>query len=292
MDTPIAELIKALDVFDGSYKRDEVDAAITRKEEITPHLLAILEDVVRDPAGYAEEEHFANIYAAILLAHFKEPAAHLPIIRAFCIADAQREDLWGDMVTATLPALLYQTCNGSFSVIKELAGNKEVYVYVRGAALEALTYAVAFGQLRREEVIEYFLGLFTGEEADKDSYFWSHLVTLICDLHPQGTMDEIRRAFEEGLVSPGYVRIEEVEKECRRDREDVLAELRLHAERSVSADIHDYCSWFACFSEGQDTSMSLPEPAVASSRGKKSEKTSRNRKKNKIARQSRKKNKG
>jgi hypothetical protein len=262
-----------------------------RSEEIIPHLLAILEDVARDPVSYAEGDHFANVYAASLLAHFREPAAHLPIIRAFCIADAQREDLWGDMVTATLPALLYQTCNGSFLTIKELVGNKEVDVYVRGAALEALTYAVAFGQLTREEVIEYFLGLFTGEEADKDSYFWSHIVTLICDLHPQGVMDEIRRAFETGLVFSEYVRIEEVEKEYERDREEVLAELRLHTERSVSADIHDYCSWFACFSEGQGTSRSLSDQAVARSKEKKNGKTSRNRKKNKIARQSRKKNK-
>lgn len=291
METPVAELIKAFDIFDGLYKRDEVDAAIALKEEITPHLLAILEDVVSDPTTYARENRFGNVYAAILLAYFKEPAAHLPLIRAFCIADEERENLWGDMVTATLPALLYQTCNGSFSAIKELAGNKEVYVYVRGAALEALTYAVAFGTITREEVIDYFLSLFTGEEADTDSVFWSYIVTLICDIHPEGAMDGIRRAFEEGLVFPGYVGMAEVEKELTRNKDEVLAELRVHTDRSISADIHDYCSWFSCFSEGGDEAMPALEQVTGPSKEKKKGKKIPNRNKNKIAKQSRKKNK-
>lgn len=298
METRSAELIEAFDFSDGKYKRDEVEEAIALKEEITPHLLQVLEDVVKDPVAYANEDHFANIYAAILLAHFQEPAAHLPIIRAFCIPKEEREDLWGDMVTATLPALLYQTCNGSFTTIKELAGNREVYTYVRTAAFEALTYAVAFGTLAREEVVDFALTLFTGNEAEPDSDLWGGIVTMLCDIHPDGAMETIRRAYDEGLVFPGYVGLDEVEKELARDKEEVLAELRLHAERSVPADIHAYCSWFSCFREDGGIPLPMPEPAYTiepgsplATKGQKNAKKAPNRNKNKMAKKSRKKNK-
>jgi hypothetical protein len=296
MDTRIDELIRAFDIFDGRYKRDEVDEAITLRAEITPRLLLILEDVAENPAVYAAEEHYANVYAAILLAHFQEPAAHLPLIRAFNIPEEEREDLWGDMVTATLPALLYQTCNQSFETVRELACNREISDYVRGAALEALTYAVARGTLTREEVVDFFLTLFTGSEADPESDYWSNIVIMLCDLHPEGAMEPIRRAYEEGLVSPGYVGLDEVEKELARDKEKVLAELRVHTDRSIPADVHDYCSWFSCFREGGTAPPSMPESAyseqtVAKTKGRKSAKKLPNRNKNKMARKSRKKNK-
>lgn len=290
MPERVAELIRAFDVFDGSYKREEVDAALALQQEITPHLLEILHDVARDPAAYVEEDHFANTYAAILLGHFREPAAYLPLVRAFCIPEKEREEIWGDMVTVTLPALLYQTCNGSFDAVRELAGDREVSFYVRAAALDAIKYAVGFGVLPREEALEYFTGLFTGEEADRDSDFWSNLVTIICDIHPEGAVETIRRAYEDGLVSPAFVGLHEVEREMARDKGEVLAELRDHVQRCVPADIHEYCSWFSCFREGDDGLLSIPAPG-AGKHGTKGGKKSPNRKKNKLARKSRKRNK-
>ncbi len=44
---------------------------------------------------YVEEENYANVYVAAFPGYFQEPRAHLPIIRAFCINNEPREDLWG-----------------------------------------------------------------------------------------------------------------------------------------------------------------------------------------------------
>ena len=81
---------------------------------------------------------------------------------------------------------------------------------------------MALGTLTREEVVDFFLTLFTGSEAEPESDFWSSLVTMLCDIHPEGAMEPIRRAYEEGLVFPGYVGLDEVEKELARDKEEVL----------------------------------------------------------------------
>ena len=39
----ITEILEAFRIFDGKYKREQVDAAIELKKEITPHLIEILE---------------------------------------------------------------------------------------------------------------------------------------------------------------------------------------------------------------------------------------------------------
>lgn len=52
-DSRITEILKAFELFDGVYKRAEVDAALELQEEITPHLIGVLEEVLLDPASYA-----------------------------------------------------------------------------------------------------------------------------------------------------------------------------------------------------------------------------------------------
>jgi hypothetical protein len=121
----IQRIISAFDHFDGEYKKAEMEEALTLKDEITPHLIRILEDLAANPREYAAKGHYANVYAAALLGYFQEPGAHLPIIRAFCINDEDREELWGDMVTETLPALLFLTCGGSLEAIKKLVLDKD-----------------------------------------------------------------------------------------------------------------------------------------------------------------------
>jgi hypothetical protein len=69
----VEQIISAFDRSDGKYKREEMEEALTLREEITPHLIRILEDVAADSHTYADEDHYANVYAAALLAYFQEP---------------------------------------------------------------------------------------------------------------------------------------------------------------------------------------------------------------------------
>jgi len=282
--TRVEELIEEFDWFDGVYKRDEMEEALTLREEITPRLIRILEAVADDPARYAREEHYANVYAVALLAHFQEPAAHLPIIRAFRIPEDQRETIWGDMVTETLPALLFQTCNGQLAAIKELILDKEAPEFVRGAAVGALTYAMAREVAGREEVITFLSGLLTGTEAEVDSYFWGNVVSAISDLHPEGAMEAIRKAFADGLIPAMFITLEEVEADLRLDMEEARLLLRTRVDQRTPQDVHDYLSWFACFQE------SAPRPINCTLKSQQNKKK-KSRAKSKLAKKARKKNK-
>ena len=243
----IKTLLSQFDRLSGIYMREEVEEALTRQEEITPHLLKILEDVGENPLRYTMEGHNAHVYAALLLSQFREPAAHLPFIRAFSIAEEQLMELWGDMTTETLPTLLYRTCDGSIAAIKGLITNREVDQYVRCAAMEALSYVVAFDRSHRDEVIGLFQTLFSGSEADPDSYFWGNLTATLCDLHPEESMEIIRKGFTDGVIRPGFIGLEDVERAADRSQEEAAVSLQSWVNSRMPADVHAYISWFAEF---------------------------------------------
>ena len=134
------ELIAAFDAVPEKYLREEMEEAVSLQEEITPLLLAILDEIVVDPVRYIEEGHTAEIYAVALLAHFRETKAHIPIIRAFSIPDEQRDYIWSDMLTETLPALLCRTavgqCHAKAAVIQLFAKCHPCLLYTSDAADE------------------------------------------------------------------------------------------------------------------------------------------------------------
>ena len=69
----VDEVIEAFSDFDGTYRRDHVDAALAMRAEITPRLIELLEMVRSDPARYADDDKFmGHLYAAMLLGYFGE----------------------------------------------------------------------------------------------------------------------------------------------------------------------------------------------------------------------------
>ena len=285
----IQALLARFDYADGVYLHDEMDIAVAQRETITPHLIALLDDLADNPLRYTLEGRNGHVYAVSLLAHFQETAAHRAIIRAFTVPGEQLEELWGDMITETLPTLLHRTCGGSLDRIRALVVDREVDPFVRGAAIEALTFAVAEGVADRDETVAFVQGLFTGEEAEADSFFWSNLVATLCDLHPGDSMELIRRAYADNLVQKDYIAPEDVERSLTLDRAEAMEALRERTRRRMPADLHRYISWFAEFQPKEDPPR--PEADRETERTRRAgKKKQAERARNKAAKKARKKN--
>lgn len=285
----IQALLARFDYADGVYLHDEMDIAVAQRETITPHLIALLDDLADNPLRYTLEGRNGHVYAVSLLAHFQETAAHQAIIRAFTVPGEQLEELWGDMITETLPTLLHRTCGGSLDRIRALVVDREVDPFVRGAAIEALTFAVAEGVADRDETVAFLEGLFTGEEAEADSFFWSNLVATLCDLHPGDSMELIRRAYADNLVQKDYIAPEDVERSLTLDRAEAMEALRERTRRRMPADLHRYISWFAEFQPKEDPPR--PEADRETERTRRAgKKKQAERARNKAAKKARKKN--
>jgi len=253
----IPDILAAFRIFDGIYKRKQIDAAIMQKQEITPHLIEILENVLADPQKYAEDEMlYDHIYAVMLLGHFKEPNAHKVIIDLFSLPGDMPDQLFGDICTTNLPVILLNTCGGAVESIQSMILNREADEYCRASAFQALAYAVLEGCVPREKALVFFNSLFTGEEADKASDFWGFLAMTIYDLYPAESMEVIRQAYKDELISPGMIELSHFKKAISLGKDKCIEKLKRDLARDSLDDIHAGMSWWSCFNEKSKTASS------------------------------------
>lgn len=244
----IKDLFKELSLFDGHYKRAAVDEAIGRREEVIPHLLTQLEEVLADPLPYAKDGNFfGHIYAVQLLGHFKEERAHGLIVDLFSLPEDLCDRLFGDTVTEDLPNLLLNTCGGRFDAIRSLAENRKADAYCRGSALRAMAYGVVTGDLDRAEAIAYFLKIISNQADEPPSNFFDEAASCLLDLYPEESMAQIEEAFENGLINPGYVSLRNFENQLALGREATLDQLAQRWEMRNPDDFHQRMQWWACF---------------------------------------------
>ncbi len=153
-ETKVSEILNSFKLYDGIYKREQIDVAIELKEEIIPYLIEILPKGLSNPKEYIENENlYDHIYALMLLGHLRESRAHEVIVDLFSLPDDLPHDLFGDLSTNDLPTLLLRTCGGSIERIRSLALNAAADDYCRIAALQAMAFAVINGIASREEVL-------------------------------------------------------------------------------------------------------------------------------------------
>ena len=256
----IEEILAGLDIYDGKYQREHIEAALNQKEEIIPHLIAILEKVRDKPQKYTgDSDHHAHVYALMLLGHWREAKAHQVIVDLSGLPTPFPYDLFGDITTEDLPIILLRTCDGSVEKIKELVANKNADEYTRGSGITAIAYAVIEGIITREDALSFFGGLFTKDEATEDSTFYSQLACSICDLYPEELMDIIQEAYDQELIDKFFVGFEEFQKALKDGKEKCLADLSESFSNRSLDDIHKSMEWWACFNREKDK-PSVPEP--------------------------------
>jgi hypothetical protein len=291
IDNQISEILDAFKVYDGIYKREYVDAAIGLKDEITPYLIMVIETVLSNPNEYIENEDlYDHIYAVMLLGHFKKQSAHKLIIDLFSLPDDLPDSLFGDICTSNLPTILYNTSGGVTDHIKSMILNKEVDDYCRISACQALAYAAIEGSVPREEVVEFFGTLFTGDETNEISDFWGLLASITCDLCPEEIIEVIQEAFETGLIMPGIIGYQHFERALDMGEEYCLEKAKSDFENHNLNNLHGAMSWWGCFDQ-EERYKNIPDyNSLQDIKKTKKKKIAAKKKKQKQAKKSRKKN--
>jgi hypothetical protein len=96
----VSEILAAFKNFDGIYKKEQIDAALELKGEVTPVLIEILENALAEPDQYiGNDDRYDHIYALMLLGHFKESKAHQVIVDLFSLPGDMPHELFGDLAT-------------------------------------------------------------------------------------------------------------------------------------------------------------------------------------------------
>jgi hypothetical protein len=171
----IPEILHHLESSSDEFPRTAVADAIGRQDQITPELLRILEDVATNPSDYADrQDYFGHIYAMYLLAKFRETRAYPIIIRIVSVPGETIFDLLGDIVTQNLGSILASVSGNDVSGMQALIEDKQANDFVRDAAMRGLVTLVATAQRSRDEIMDYFAGLFRRLDR-KWNFVWTGL---------------------------------------------------------------------------------------------------------------------
>src|SRR4051794_10089937 len=263
----IAEILHQFERATGKFARAAVEAAVARRQEVTPELLRVLEDTVGRAALLdAEGDYMAHLYAMFLLAQFREIRAYPLVVRFASLPGDLLDSLCGDFITEDLGRVLASVCGGELAGIQYLIENEATDEWVRGAALSSLVTLVAAGQKGRDEIVNYFASLFRGGLVRKRSHVWDTLVSYTSDLYPAELLHDIECAYEGGLVDPGYIGLDDVKSDLAMGKDRILARLAENPHRRLVENTTAEMGWWACFRENNQKRVKRAGQGAADSR--------------------------
>lgn len=219
MTTTPEDLLAALAYDENSpFPRTPLEEIVRRKDEMIPRLLEILADCRDHPAEFLlDENSFLPIYAAYLLAQFRERRAFPLLIALLHFPDGVPRELWGDTMTEGMGNLLASVYDGNEQLLRDLFENPAADEHVRGAAvLDAYLTLLATDRITLAELEEYFSGLLDHKLEREPGLVWDRLCAVVGELGMVGLLPLVRRAHEEGLCDPTYETLERTERIARK----------------------------------------------------------------------------
>ena len=155
-------------------------------------------------------------------------------------------------------------------------------------ALRGLVILVACGEQSRDDIIAYMQRLYQGGLAREVSFVWSGLVSTSNDLYPEALYDDIKHAYDEELIEPGFIGLDDIDETLQRGKERVLDALHHHQRYSLITDTIAEMEWWACFHpEGHavPNTVSFAPPSVKQAQHK-----AKDKRKRKLAKAARRRN--
>ncbi len=248
----IPQILEQLERSAGWFPRTAVEAAVAKREELTPALLAILEKTIANAEEIAGGEEYgdymAHLYALLLLAQFREVRA-LPLVLQFAaLPEDVLEGLCGDFVGDDLARVIASVCGGETAEIEKLIVDAEhADPAGRAAALDSLLILVAVGKKTRDEVAAYFGSLYKGALERKPSFVWDALVSASLDLHAAEHAADIEQAYSDGLADPEFLALKDVKEELAHATGDPLEAMAENPYFTMVNDVVKEMNGWACF---------------------------------------------
>ena len=204
----------------GYFPAEAVREAATKREEITPLLLAELERVADDPTLLADGKYMRPMYALYLLAQFREPRAWPVILRLFGQATEENHlvDNTGDFVTEKLAVVLACVYNGDLVPLKKIITDRHCDQWVRGACIRALVHITMLEWHPLAETKACISKLLAGElernNSNNNGDAWTSLAGAVRDLRMNNLAAVVLKAYDDGLIDPSFMSPQKFHSMC------------------------------------------------------------------------------
>lgn len=240
----VEQIISALEYPRNRFPREALEAAMERRDEITPHLLEILRKV-NDDIHTIDEEYWGHIAAMYLLALFRNESA-FPLIAGLFLHDMSTvESVLGDIVTEDGPQILASTCGGNMELLIPHAENKAIYEWSRNAFLRAIYVLYVTGSVNREELRSYVISAFADKrfDGDDDEAAYTSAARIAIDLRMNEVEANIRNAIDAGKVDELFLSHDEVDLISTPDDSNSLMDSDGLIDRDAILKIGRWYSW-------------------------------------------------
>lgn len=246
-----SEIIAEFSGAEGVFPREAMEAAIAQREEITPHLLDYLREVI-DDSDSEYVEAMGPIIAIYLLSQFRETRAYPLLVELASLPSERVEFMFGDFITEGLGRALASVSGGEIGGIQQLIENTEADEWARAAGINALEILLGQGFLSPEAVHDYYQKLYA--ELDRiDTVLWSELVHSTAVLHFADLRPEIDRVFEDELVDPSFIDEKGIDEIFAKDAEATFyEELVDDPHHQLIDDAIGELEWWAAFDEEEE----------------------------------------
>jgi len=254
----IQELLSKLEYNTGTFPYEAVKEAINQKDGIIPELLKILENADENIDHIKEKpDYMAHIYSMFLLAQFREKRAYPLIVNLFSHSGDTSDCIGGDFITEHVARVLASVCHGDTTLIKRLIENRNADEFVRDAGLRALLILVVNGEKTPDEIMDYYKSLFRGKLERDYSFVWDGLVSYSSYLCPKEVYEDIEKVYEEDLVDPSFISLEDVDSHLSMGWERILDILKNDSHYQFIDNTISCLQGWACF---KPSSRVKPKP--------------------------------
>ena len=242
------EILAELSTPAGRVPAAALREAYAQREALTEPLLAALRGFVARASEIArpDDEHdMLPDMAMYLLAQFREPRA-FPLFEALCrLPEPVTDDWLGDMLGQDFASFLASTCGGQIEPLQRLAEDRQVHIYARWAALDALLTLVIHDAWPRESMIAWLGEIWPRWRDAGDDL--TPLVAMVCDLRAKSLLPLAREAYAAKQTDREYVHLSELEQYCAETGALFPGDVR--GSKSYVEDPATQMSWQAGFHE-------------------------------------------
>jgi hypothetical protein len=267
----IAEIIDALTPYTGGFPTQAIREAIAQREAITPELLRILKEVGESPEAFARNDYMLHLFATYLLAQFRDKRAYPLLTKILSAPGEVADNLYGQTLTESMKSILGSVYDGDPEPLRRLVEGEEVNEWMRGAAVQSFLVLAHTGQMARAEVSSYFQSLFRGKLIRNNEQVWNDLACAVADLPAPELVEDLRLAYDEGLIDPDVANMAELERDARTPYEQKPAWKR--ETFRLMGDAVSEMEWWVAFRADEEPEVpeppmwprtANPQPAVAS----------------------------
>jgi len=196
----MSELQKAIEgitYISRKFPQEAFGVITANKEAAIPYLRSAIEKVIEEKEEL-EQNYQLHFYALYLLGEFRDKASFSKIIELASLPEEVLDYLLGDVITAGLKDILYNTYDGNMELLQDTIRSETVNEFVRSGLLEVMGQLYLDGVLAEIEWKTFLKqNVYRGEEY---SYFYNALASVICQCHFVDMLPDIRYMLDHDLM--------------------------------------------------------------------------------------------